>query len=110
MPVGLDGHLRQGEPVVLAAGHGTLEARPIDQRVVDDADHPRPGIPVRIAERVELLGEHIGEPGLRGEDPRRGRVERLVDADEPARERPAAQLRLLRPPDQQGPEGARRRQ
>ena len=86
----IDLHSGDAEPVAADARDGVSESSGLDERVVRHRDDPRARVAVGRAEREELLDEDVGEPGLVAQDPRGSIVERLVDADEAAGERPAA--------------------
>ena len=73
----------------------------LGERVVRDGDDALARIAIERAERVELLEVDVGDAGFLLELAARGVVERLVDADEAAGQRPRVLERLQLALDQQ---------
>ena len=97
------GNLEASEPHahVLSRCHRAVELPRLHQRVVGDRDDPGSRIAVGRAERVQLLGEDVGQPNLRLEHAGRRGIERLSDAEEAPRQGPAPPMRMLRATRQQ---------
>jgi hypothetical protein len=65
------------------------------QGEIGDGNHPQSRITIHGAEGEKLLDIGIAHPRLFAEDAQRGIVERFIDTDETARQRPFAARRML---------------